>query len=266
MIDQQLFAARRRSPLECGEPQRGFYQLASEEIPREWVDIVQQVGRTFGLCIYGVDLIITEQGPVVIDVNAFPTCRGAIGPHDAILALVDRLDKETHRTSSLGIHRRDHHIDQQIKLYSTYTFQASSSQVFRGLLDPAMLKRCLPGCKSIEYLDPTHIEIRFGTSLPAFRGPYKAVIRIVRSQEPNLLVFQIQRRFTEGSLRVMARIETSDETEGAQLTLHATIDLEGFMESATIPLRKWMTWSFLRSFFKRVNKAMSKETTRSSAS
>ena len=39
-------------------------------------DIALRSGRALGLEIYGVDVIISSQGPVVIDVNYFPSFRG----------------------------------------------------------------------------------------------------------------------------------------------------------------------------------------------
>ena len=67
-------------------------------------DLVLAVGRTLHLDIYGVDVVEGPDGPVLVDVNAFPSCRGVPGAARAIagvlLARVDRSGPE--RTGPAG--------------------------------------------------------------------------------------------------------------------------------------------------------------------
>ncbi len=62
------------------------------------------VGGTLHLDIYGVDVVEGPDGPVLVDVNAFPSCRGVPGAARAIagvlLARVDRSGPE--RTGPAG--------------------------------------------------------------------------------------------------------------------------------------------------------------------
>jgi len=43
------------------------------------------------LRLYGVDLLVTEHGPIIVDVNSFPGFRGVPGADDALVDLVERL-------------------------------------------------------------------------------------------------------------------------------------------------------------------------------
>jgi len=92
VIDQQVFAARRRTTLEAGVPKKDF-PFAKSEIPYEWIRIALEVGRSFDLRIYGIDLVITEQGPVAVDVNAFPNFQGVPSATNALVALVEDLSR-----------------------------------------------------------------------------------------------------------------------------------------------------------------------------
>jgi ribosomal protein S6--L-glutamate ligase len=96
VIDQHLFAARRRTALDSNAPQ-GDLPVEAAELPSEWVQITLEIGRVFGLRLYGLDLLLTERGPVVVDVNAFPGFRGAAGAADALVGLVERLGEERTR-------------------------------------------------------------------------------------------------------------------------------------------------------------------------
>ena len=45
----------------------------------------------FDLLLYGLDLVITEKGPVIVDVNSFPGFRGVPGADSALVSLIEGL-------------------------------------------------------------------------------------------------------------------------------------------------------------------------------
>ena len=94
VIDEHIFAARRRTPLDANALKEDF-PIASKEIPNEWIYIILEIGRAFNLRLYGVDLLITERGPIIVDINSFPGFRGVPGADQALVALVERLLRET---------------------------------------------------------------------------------------------------------------------------------------------------------------------------
>ena len=92
VIDKQIFAARRRTPLEPDAPKQDF-PISSAELPADWAHIALEIGRVFNLRLYGVDLLITEKGPIIVDVNSFPGFRGVPGADSALAELVERIGK-----------------------------------------------------------------------------------------------------------------------------------------------------------------------------
>lgn len=90
VIDQQVFAARRRTPLDANAPKEDF-PIPTEKLPSDWRSMTLEVGRVFGLRLYGVDLLMTEQGPIIVDVNSFPGFRGVAGADSALISLIERL-------------------------------------------------------------------------------------------------------------------------------------------------------------------------------
>jgi ribosomal protein S6--L-glutamate ligase len=93
VIDQRIFAARRRTPLEPNAPKEDV-PIAAQELPMEWAHITHEIGRVFQLRLYGVDLLLTESGPMIVDVNAFPGFRGVLGADEALVNLVEKLLQE----------------------------------------------------------------------------------------------------------------------------------------------------------------------------
>jgi ribosomal protein S6--L-glutamate ligase len=65
----EVFATVKRSPLHPGT------DVVEEQIPvpRELRSLARAVGRVFGLDIYGIDVVETADGWVVLDVNDFPS-------------------------------------------------------------------------------------------------------------------------------------------------------------------------------------------------
>ena len=98
VIGEQIFAARRRTPLESNASKEDF-PIPAQELPEEWARITLQIGRVFNLRLYGVDLLITERGPIIVDVNSFPGFRGVPGADSALAALVEHLLNERKTTA-----------------------------------------------------------------------------------------------------------------------------------------------------------------------
>jgi hypothetical protein len=86
VIGTQVFAGRRRSPLD-GEAPTVTHPLDPGRLPPDWLELVRAVGESFGLQIYGVDILATAQGPVIVDINAFPGCH-VPGASEALAAFV----------------------------------------------------------------------------------------------------------------------------------------------------------------------------------
>jgi ribosomal protein S6--L-glutamate ligase len=65
----EVFAVAKRSPLHPD------VKVEKRLIPLtfELLDLAQQVGRLFGLDIYGLDVVETAHGPMVVDINDFPS-------------------------------------------------------------------------------------------------------------------------------------------------------------------------------------------------
>ncbi|MFI0259616.1 RimK family alpha-L-glutamate ligase [Streptomyces sp. NPDC017056] len=70
-VGGELYATERCSPL---HPERSVRERRVP-LPAEVAAIVDQVGAVYGLDLYGVDVLLGPDGPVVVDVNDFPSFR-----------------------------------------------------------------------------------------------------------------------------------------------------------------------------------------------
>jgi ribosomal protein S6--L-glutamate ligase len=82
-VCHRLHAVRRSTAV--GLSARGLdIPVCLEQLPEGVEDLARDVGAVFGLELYGVDVLITNAGPVVVDVNPFPGFRGVPGAAHAI--------------------------------------------------------------------------------------------------------------------------------------------------------------------------------------
>ena len=143
-----------------------------------------------------------------------------------------------------------------MKLNGSHKFTVSSRHVFNALLNPGILQSCIPGCQSVEYVAADNIRANISTPLPGFKGPYGAVIHIAQRQEPSILVLEVQKRGTGGSINAFSHIHIADEPDGALLTYNATADLDGPVALANNAVGQGVVKNSLGAFLKNLDKSL----------
>ncbi len=83
----EVFAAIRQSPLHPGSP----VHERVVPVPAELRDLATTVGRAFGLDIYGVDVVQTRHGWMVLDINDFPSFGGVPDAAEQLARTIVRL-------------------------------------------------------------------------------------------------------------------------------------------------------------------------------
>jgi ribosomal protein S6--L-glutamate ligase len=81
IIGDQVFGVARPFPVRTAEDKRGRPQAITPEVR----DLCLRCGELFGQELYGVDLIESDDGPYVIEVNCFPGYKG-VPEADRLLA------------------------------------------------------------------------------------------------------------------------------------------------------------------------------------
>lgn len=89
-VGDRIFAGLRRPPT-TGNAADAKRTLPVADPPAVSLEVVRAVGEAFGLHVYGVDIIATASGPLVVDINAFPGLSGLPEAADALADLTGRL-------------------------------------------------------------------------------------------------------------------------------------------------------------------------------
>ena len=142
-----------------------------------------------------------------------------------------------------------------MKLNGTHKFKANSSRVFNAILDPSILKTCIPGCESAEILDATRLQLNITTPLPGLKGPFAVVVNLMQRQSPNLIVLGVKRQGRGGSVDATANINITDEADGALVSYDANAELGGPIAVAGT-VGKPIVNNTLSSVFQNLDKAL----------
>lgn len=71
-----------------------------------------------------------------------------------------------------------------MKLEGTYTFKANRETVWRHMLDPECLAKCLPGGKALEKIGDNKYRAEMTIGVAAIKGTYSGTIELLDLREP----------------------------------------------------------------------------------
>src|SRR5947207_765674 len=98
-----------------------------------------------------------------------------------------------------------------MKLNGTHKFKTNSRKLFHAILDPSVLQACIPGCSSVELLDPAHLMANITTPIPGLKGPFGVVVHMAHCQEPDYLTLEVNHTGMGGSVSASSQISLKDE-------------------------------------------------------
>ncbi|MCA1818262.1 MAG: carbon monoxide dehydrogenase subunit G [Acidobacteria bacterium] len=71
-----------------------------------------------------------------------------------------------------------------MKIEGTHEIRAKREKVFRALLDPAVLQRCIPGCEQLEATGENTFAATLRAGVGTIKGVFKGTVKIEDVREP----------------------------------------------------------------------------------
>jgi carbon monoxide dehydrogenase subunit G len=110
----------------------------------------------------------------------------------------------------------------------TYTFQdAPVEQVWKTLLDPAVLARTIPGCQRLEPTGEDAYEATMNVGVSAVKGVYNGRIVIDDKRAPNHYHITVDGTGTRGFLRGDGALDLAQEDSNTVVSYKGTAQLGG---------------------------------------
>jgi len=104
---------------------------------------------------------------------------------------------------------------------------APPDRVFAALLDPAVLRRCIPGCATLTEIGPDTYEATLKIGVAGLKGTYNGKAAIRDKQPPGSLTMSFEGKGGPGFVRGSAAITLVPEAGGSAATrVAADVDLQ----------------------------------------
>jgi uncharacterized protein len=135
--------------------------------------------------------------------------------------------------------------------------------VFNALLDPEVLKKCVPGCDSAEFVDfPTgrQLKLTVTPSIPGLKGPYNIFLQTGEVVVPSRVVIIAEPTSSMGSIKATCTIDLIEDSEVTNLTYNANAVMDGKIAATPDMIVKGAVRVALDQFFKNFEKQVSQVT------
>ncbi len=137
-------------------------------------------------------------------------------------------------------------------LSGSHTFNAPPQQVWNALMNPTVLKECIPGAQDVS-INGNQMNIVVHVSILGMSGDFTLGATIEQQSPPNHAVLAVDRTGSYGSLKGNVTIDLAPDGAGTNLTYNAHLDLSGKIGMADNPLGKGAAQQGLNSFFKNLD-------------
>jgi hypothetical protein len=118
-----------------------------------------------------------------------------------------------------------------MKLNGSFEIHAPRERVFHLLLDPDVLRRCIPGCESLEATSENHYSVRLRAGVGAIKGIFTGSVKIDEITAPTSFKMVVEGKGQPGFLKGSAIIELAQNEVITLLTFAADVNVGGTIAS-----------------------------------
>lgn len=105
--------------------------------------------------------------------------------------------------------------------------KAPRDDVWKALMDPEVLARCIPGCKSLERKGENSFSLEVQLGIAAVKGTYLGEVEIRSPKAPESFTLSISAQGPTGVLNAALPIHLAPEGEGTLLTYGGEAEVGG---------------------------------------
>ena len=117
-----------------------------------------------------------------------------------------------------------------MQLSGDYTLSASPQEVYAAMLDPEVLKACLPGCESLTEVGPDEYDAVMTIGIGMIKGRYGGHVKISDKVEPTNFTMSVEGKGPQGQIGGEGKITLSPTAEGGTyLTWEGDANVRGVL-------------------------------------
>lgn len=114
-----------------------------------------------------------------------------------------------------------------MELSGDHTFAAPRDRVWQFLLDPEVLRQCLPGCEHMEEIGPDEYEATMKIGVAAIRGTYQGRVKISDRQQPERYKMLVEGKGPAGQVSGEGTLELVEDGDKTVVKYSGTANVRG---------------------------------------
>lgn len=114
-----------------------------------------------------------------------------------------------------------------MKIEGTHRLPAPRERVYAALIDPAILKRCIPGCESLEQHDAGHYEAVIKAGVGSIKGTFRGNVTLEDMRPPEHYRLALQGKGVVGFAKGSATFDLVAEDDGTLVKYAGELQVGG---------------------------------------
>jgi carbon monoxide dehydrogenase subunit G len=118
-----------------------------------------------------------------------------------------------------------------MKIEGTHTIKAARQRLFHLLTDPDVLKRCVPGCQSLEANEDGSYKMTMKTGIGSIKGVFTGSIRLEDIQEPSHYKMIVDGKGAPGFVKGIGELDLTEQEDETIVAYAGDISAGGTIAS-----------------------------------
>ncbi len=114
-----------------------------------------------------------------------------------------------------------------MELTGEHTFNAPRERVWQFLLDPEVLRQCLPGCDKLEQVGPDEYTATMRIGIAMIKGTFNGRVKISDKNEPGSYTMMVEGSGPQGQVSGTGRLELHEEDGKTRVTYRGDANVRG---------------------------------------
>jgi len=118
-----------------------------------------------------------------------------------------------------------------MKLEGSHDVPAPRQKVWEAFLDPARLKKAIPGCEKLELVGPDEYKATMKIGVGGVKGTFDGKVKITEQKPPESYKLAVEGSGGPGFVRGETVITLSDTDDGTRVAYSADVQIGGLIAS-----------------------------------
>jgi carbon monoxide dehydrogenase subunit G len=118
-----------------------------------------------------------------------------------------------------------------MKIEGTHYLNAPRDRVYKALIDPEVLQRCIPGCERLEKTAENSYSATIRTGIGAIKGVFTGTVRLEDMRPPEHYRIVVEGKGAPGFLKGSGNLDLEEQGEGTLIRYTGGLQLGGTLAS-----------------------------------